>query len=92
MTSTPFPVWYASCETLPGCAIQLGGVTYFAPIEDAYIHVVTAKDTLIITGQIPEPMASYVRNDLAAKLHDARLHEGHLSQGGYRNVYDVDHS
>lgn len=73
MTCTSFPVFYANCETLPGCAIQLGGVIYFAPIDDTYIHVVTGKETLIIAGQIPEPMASYVRQDLAAKLQQTRL-------------------
>ena len=79
MTETPFPVFFASIQTIPGVAIALGGITYFAPIDDDRVHVITDSAALLVTGQIPEPMATYVRGELAQKFQQS---VPHLSQRG----------
>jgi hypothetical protein len=69
--ATPFPVWYASWDQLPGCVITLGGITYFSPVEDAHIYPVPDGSALHIAGRIAEPMASYVRQEIATKFEQS---------------------
>jgi hypothetical protein len=78
----PFPVWHASIQSISGCVVRLGGVTYFSPMDDATgIYVITDTSQLIVTGEISEPMASYVRSEIELKL--ARLPRG---AGGLERV------
>jgi hypothetical protein len=69
--STAFPVWYASWDQLPGCVIALGGITYFSPIDDTHIYSVPDGSALHIASRIAEPMATYVRGEIAAKFEQA---------------------
>jgi hypothetical protein len=67
----PFRVFYASIQSISGCVTSLGGVVYFSPMEDANIYILTDISQLMPSGEIAEPMASYVRREIACKL--ARL-------------------
>jgi hypothetical protein len=66
--ATPFPVWYGSWNHRPGCVIALGGITYFSPIRDAHIYPVPHGSALHVASRIAEPLASYVREEIAMKF------------------------
>jgi hypothetical protein len=53
--------------------LTLNTICYFAPIDDEKVYVITDTTALIVTGKIEEPMASYVRQDLATKLYNCDL-------------------
>jgi hypothetical protein len=69
--ATPFPVWYASWDQRPGCVIALGGITYFSPVQDPHVYPVPDRSAVHIAGRIAEPLATYVRGEIAAKFAQA---------------------
>jgi hypothetical protein len=65
---TAFPVWHASIQGISGCVVRLGGVTYFSPVEDPAIYVLSDLSQLIVTSELAEPIASFVRTEIEQKL------------------------
>jgi hypothetical protein len=72
--STSFPVYHASIQGVSGATIELGNVVYFSPVDDdPAIYAMPDTSLLIVKGQIPEPMATFVRAQIAGKLQHNRL-------------------
>jgi hypothetical protein len=65
---TAFPVWHASIQSISGVVVRLGGVTYFSPMDDPSCYVITDTAQLIVTMEIGEPIASFVRTEICSKL------------------------
>ena len=64
----PIAVFHATVAGIAGCVFQLGNVVYFSPMDDPSCYVVTDTTQLLVTAEIPEPMAAYVRTDIEQKL------------------------
>ena len=65
---TPHPIFYASITTRTGATMQLGDVIYFFPAESSCVHVVQDPNVLLVIGEVPEPFATYLRAECAARL------------------------
>jgi hypothetical protein len=62
------PVYHASIQGISGCVVQLDGVTYFSPMDDICLYALTDVSQLIVTSEVVEPIASFVRSEIEQKF------------------------
>ena len=61
------PLYYASIAGLTGICFTVGPTLLFAPCDAPTIHVVRDVTTLIVTAQVPDLFAHFVREVIVEK-------------------------
>jgi len=65
MTSTP--LYYAEIAGLPGLCFAVGPTLLFAPCEFEALHVVREGAPLVLTAEVPDLFATFLRETIVEK-------------------------